>query len=260
MYLWGYFMSGLLNFAGKSARTGLSPFSFTVTYCRALDASVAISDRMPAVSYALKVVLAASVATVFLLAACSTGPTVRSQPMVSVPNAPKMTRVLFFYQEATLRSERISGKGEVAAATPDEAGLYQFGEALVTRAGPAFGKQGVVVAHASVVPPGEWRPVATKVFAELGTANVKNATIVTVTPRGGRTRATTAAATVTIAFEVRVVDGASSKVVWDGMVDTSTWQGRDFLTRNVQATRYDSAYADRFLDALIATLRNNGQL
>jgi hypothetical protein len=118
----------------------------------------------------------------------------------------------------------------------------------------------IVVEHASVVPPGEWQPAARKAFAEFGAGRLKGATVVVVTPRSGKARATPNAATVSMTFEVRVVDADSAKVIWDGMVDTSTWNGRDFLTKNVQANKYDEAYADQFLDIIITTLRSNGFL
>jgi len=158
-----------------------------------------------------------------------------------------------------MTSRRISGKGDVSVSE-SETGLYQFGQAMIIRAAPAFQKNGIVVEHASVVPPGEWQPAARKAFAEFGAGRLKGATVVVVTPRSGKARATPNAATVSMTFEVRVVDADSAKVIWDGMVDTSTWNGRDFLTKNVQANKYDEAYADQFLDIIITTLRSNGFL
>src|SRR6478672_10415122 len=83
--------------------------------------------------------------TALLLVACGSAPTVRSQQMVGTTSA-RMTRVPFFYQEATMTSRRISGKGDVSVSE-SETGLYQFGQAMIIRAAPAFQKNGIVVEH-----------------------------------------------------------------------------------------------------------------
>jgi len=202
--------------------------------------------------------LAATLTAVLLVACGGSAPVVRSQ-QTGVVNPAKMTRILFFYQEANLASRQTAGKGDVTVSV-GETGFYQFGEAMVARAPPAFQKTGISVVHAAVIPPGEWKQVAPKTFGELGPAALKGATVITVMPRGGRARATPNAATVAMTFEVRAIDAASAKVIWSGVVDTSTWNGRDFLTKNVQGSRFDQAYADQFLEAVITTLRTNGLL
>jgi hypothetical protein len=95
----------------------------------------------------------ATILMAYLLIACGSAPIVRSQPIVGV-HPVKVSRIFFFYQDATMSVKRISGTGNLTVSA-DETGIRQFGDAMVARVTPAFQKSGVTVAHAAVVPPGE---------------------------------------------------------------------------------------------------------
>ena len=196
----------------------------------------------------------------FLMVACGSAPVVRNQQVGAAP-AEKISRVIFFYQEVnlTVTSTQSSGKGNVTTSV-GETGFYHFGEAMVAQAAPAFLKSGVTVAHASVVPPGESRLSARKTLSELGPGALNGATVITVSPRGGQARATIRAGTVAMTFEVRVIDASSARTMWVGAIDTSTWNGRDFLVKNVDGPRFNEAYAARFLEAVLAALKGNNLL
>ncbi len=200
----------------------------------------------------------AAALTACLLVACGSAPVVRGQPVVNASTA-KMSRILFFYHEATLTSSSTADKTRFRVGA-DETGLYQFGDAMVSRATPAFQKNGVVVVHAAVVPVGEWQQFGRKTFNELGLEARTGAMLITVRPQGGKTLTGTNGATVDVVFGVRVFDAVSAKLIWEGFVDTSTWKGRDFLSKHVQGSQFDQAYADQFWDSVIATFRSNGLL
>ena len=84
--------------------------------------------------------------------------------------------------------------------------------------------------------------------------------LIMVTPRGGKILSGTNGATVDVVFGVRVIDAASAKPIWEGSVDTNTWKGRDFLSKHIQGSKFDQAYADQFWDSVITTFRSNGLL
>jgi len=197
------------------------------------------------------------------LVACGSAPVMHHQNMMDA-NPSKISRVLFFYQEAELTSRQATGSApQLGLASPagiNETGYAQFGEAMVAQAASAFQKHGVAVVHSAVVPPGQWQQFALKTFRELGPEARNGATMITVMPRGGYTSATNNSARIKLTFEVRVVDAASAKKIWNGSIDTSTWNGRDFLLKNVQGTKFDQAFADQFLESVMTTFRSNGLL
>jgi hypothetical protein len=195
-----------------------------------------------------------------LLTACGSAPEVRTSKSYAVPQA-KITRVLFFYQEAEFTSRDLSRRSSdsiVASPSLWETGFYRFGQAMVDRASENFRQAGISVGHASVVAAGEWRPHSGKVFRELGLPALRESSIVVVMPRGGSVRATTGSATMSMAFEVRVTEGATSKPLLQGVIDTKTWNGRDFIARNVEGPRFNEAYADEFLKAVVVKMREAG--
>lgn len=187
-------------------------------------------------------------------------PVIRNEQAATDIPVSKITRVFLFYQEGDMSAgnQQTVGKGKVEAPSVGETGFYQFGEAMVAQAPLSFQKAGIVLDHASVVPPGEWKTASRKTLGPIGAAGLKGATLVTIAPRGGHAQATRNSATISITFQVKVVDAATAKVVWSGLVDTSTWNGRDFLTKNFQGTRFNPAYAERFLDTVMSALRAHG--
>ena len=198
----------------------------------------------------------ATLLIVQFLAACMSGPVVRDQRLTSA-NAQRITRVLFLYQETRLSAQRTSGQGNVPLS-PYDTDLHEFGDALVSKAAAAFQKFGATVIRAAVVPSGEWKQFAPKVIGELPPGTLSGTTLITMFPIGGSAHANNNAATINVTFEVRVIDGASGRLVWNAAIDSRTWQGRNFLNKNASTTRFDQAYADQFLNTLLDTLRTNG--
>ena len=146
---------------------------------------------------------------------------------------------------------------EDLAASPDATGLLGFGEVIVPRAGPAFHRVGVEVIHASIAPSGALRAHAMKTMGEMGKPNLTGTSAIIVLPRRGSTHSTAAASLISMNFEVRVVDLATSKMVWTGNVETSTWNGKGIFG-SAQGARYDRDYADQFLATVIAELKGHG--
>lgn len=158
-----------------------------------------------------------------------------------------------------MKSQEIYRNG-IISASENETGFSKFGEALVSQVPEVFQKNGVSVVHASVVPPGEWRRQSSKTFGEIGPRALEGVTVITVTPRGGQSRATNHAATIDMTFEIRAIDSSTAKVLWTGAIDTSTWTGRDFISKNIKGTRFDEAYATKFLESAIKEFKANGLL
>jgi len=193
------------------------------------------------------------------LAGCGSGPSVRQHKTFHVEGASKVQRVLFFYQEVVLQQKTTyrRGTGDVSVSA-NATGLGEFGPTLVKRSAEAFGRAGMTVEHASVVPVDEWRYRAGVVFGQFGDERLNGATVIIVKPVGGYTSANRQSATIGMTFEVRAVDAGTKKVTWIGAIDTSTWTGRDFVMRNVKGRTLDEAYADEFIAALIAALKAAG--
>lgn len=198
-----------------------------------------------------------SIAT-FLLMGCATGPAIQQQKLLRSPTG-KVSQVFFFYQDVVMTTSTTYSKGYVNFSM-NETGFDQFGESLVGRAKPVFEKQGVVVPHASVIPPGEWQQQARKVLSTVPPSQIRASHLLVVTPYRGTGNATVHSSSVTFVFRVRLIEGASSSAVWEGLINTQTWKGKDFVMKNIDGHKFDAAYADLFLSQVLDSLKQNSLL
>jgi hypothetical protein len=200
-----------------------------------------------------------SCVAMLFIAACGSAPKVQS---VKTANAPtmKVSQIYLIYHEANLKTTSSWGKGEIygVQASAFDTGLGGFGQQMAARAKPAFEPLNIAVPDASVVAVGGSQGHIVKLFT--GKREQLHAShLLVITPLGGLARANLHSARVELQFNVRLVEGATSKTVWESVIDTSTWQGKDFITKpqNDAAMKFDAAYADLFYSKIIESLKSS---
>ncbi len=195
------------------------------------------------------------VALLLVLSACGGAPKVRESRVL--PDAPstKVTKIYFFYQDANLTTTTTYGKGSVSLAS---SGYYSFGQNLVDLAKSALGKHGLSVAHAGMTEPNEWKKQATAFFAGLNNAQRMGGTLMTVSPKKGSASRDSASESVWLLYEVRLADMDTGKLRWVGWVDTTTWIGKNIVTKEAKGATYNAEYANQFFDALTLQMKQDG--
>lgn len=187
-----------------------------------------------------------------LLLACAVPPTVVASKVVEGVNNTKLNRIVFVYQETQMAVKSSYGVG---SASVGSTGFTEFGGVLAKEAKASLAKSNLDVLVSVSVPDGRWRSEAPKIMSSVTASQQAGAALITVFPISGTASTNFQGDSVYMRYEVRVVDVESGKLRWSGLLDTSTWSGKGWMYKDAKKVTYDSSYADRFFDALVAKLK-----
>ena len=123
-----------------------------------------------------------------------------------------------------------------------DTGFYEFGPILAEKSKGTFEKFGVSIVSTSVVQ------------AMNSFHGVPAVPLLIITPISGVLDSTGA----NYVFSVQIFFPTTNNVIWKGNIDTRTWIGKDFITKNFEKTIFNEKYAEKFNDAIIFQLKKDG--
>jgi hypothetical protein len=177
-------------------------------------------------------------------AGCGTAPSVRDASLL-VKGRAKAEQINFVYRQVAMKtvSTRRYGQGASISYT----GFDEFGKLLVELAGDVFAGRQVTVLSSSLLDGAAPMP-----------AGATPVPILLVQPVSGESSATRHASRTSYVFSAQLLDPASRRLLWKATVDTSTWVGKDLVSKNFETTNYDAAYARQLLATLAEKMAADG--
>ena len=138
-------------------------------------------------------------------------------------------------------------------ASMGNTGFYLFGELLAKEAPIIFARNGIAAIDSRYI----------RIDQPLSLDSTPKAAggeplpVLIVYPAKGIENSNSRGTSVSYVFSSELIDPKNKKLIWQGKIDTSTWNGEDFITGHFKKTLYDKEYADQFLQALIARLKED---
>ena len=154
----------------------------------------------------------------------------------------KLKNLQFIYRESKLKSK--VNYSRHYSFDGDMNGYNEFGDILVETAPSEFKKYGVTI--------GESFKIDSKEKFDLS----KNTLL--IYSSGGRIKQDRAATTVSFKFNAKYISSAKKKVIWNGLIETNTWSGRNFISENLPQTLYDKKYAKEILSMIAEKMKKDG--
>jgi len=176
-----------------------------------------------------------------LVSGCGSAPSVRSSMLVD-GYTEKLKNMQFVYRESNLNSTATSSRGYSFDGNMN--GYDEFGDILVDVASSEFNKYGVTVTDSFKIE-AEEKPVLSKNTLLIYSA-------------GGRVKQDRASTTVSFTFYAKYISSAKKKILWNGLIETETWAGRNFLSKAIPPTLYDEKYARELLSKIADKMKKDG--
>lgn len=200
--------------------------------------------------------LASALRIIPFLAICAflfgcTTPSVRSSS--AAKDITRFSEIRFLYYRPEMKVTSTYQRGHVKASSGDT-GFYDFGDKLVARAEPAFAAHGIKVLSSRQIYDLK-ESIPESMFVN---SSVRAAPTLTMIPTAGSTSANPNVTRVSFVFTARLFDPEKRKIVWSAVVDTSTVDGKGWISGNLPKTLYDEKYADELFKAVTERMKADG--
>ncbi|MDP1656646.1 MAG: hypothetical protein Q8K91_03255 [Hylemonella sp.] len=186
---------------------------------------------------------------VFLLAACAAPLTVKESSVLR-SNVQKAKNLQIVYVDATMTVASQQSWGRPVSTANTEFGI--FGDSVTSQAGTVFSKRGVSVVSATVQD--DKKPL------RLPEAVNPDKPLLVITPTKGKIEANGHATTANYVFSVYMIDAVGKSAFWKATIDTNAWIGQNIVMMAVPSSKYDAAFAEKFLNALADQMQKDGVL
>lgn len=200
--------------------------------------------------------LASALRVIPFLAACAflfgcTTPSIRASSVAK--DITRFSEIRFLYYRSEMKVTSSFGNGQVNVFSGDT-GFYDFGDKLVARAEPAFSAHGIrVLSSRQIYDPKESIPES--LFAN---STVQAAPTLMMLATAGSASANPNVTRVSFVFTARLFDPARKQVIWSAVIDTSTVNGKGWISGNLPKTLYDEKYADELFKAVTERMKADG--